>query len=275
MFVRNIFIIGFSMESYSIHKKRLKQLRFDKKDNNDLDGILKKITDPIIVYVLPKFKIKNISAINKDLKVANWDKHINAQQFIALKIISKAISLLFIFLFIKKSIFLAIIWSIPFFVVQFLLNNSAKNKREELLSGFSDFIRITQGYLASGMSMERAIEESIVFVSDVWRPILEKFVIDARLSNMDTAINGIKETVDIFEVKEFLSLVSLTIEQGGSALAGFNSQADKIQQMLKYNMLMKINKRKMIGILLQMPLLLCNMAVIGLPTIYSFTQLNL
>lgn len=276
LLIRNVFIIAFSMQDYSIHKKRLKQLKFGEEEDNDLDGLLKKITDPIIEHVLPKITIRNRAKIKRDLRFAGWDKHLNVSQFIAIKLITKAIGVTMGLMFFRKSVPFALVWFIlPFFAVQFLLNNTAKNKKEELLMGFSDFIRITQGNLSSGMPFVKSVEESIVFVSDTWKPILEKFVVEAELNNIDKAIEGLKEDADIFEVKEFMSLVSLTLEQGGSAVAGFESQAEKIQQMIKYNLLLKIGKRKMLGIAIQLPLLLCNIAVIGLPTVYAFTELNL
>lgn len=274
--VRNIFILAFSMENYSVHKKRLKQLEFgDSKEDDDLEGIVRKITEPIIKHILPKLTIKNTKAIEKDLRVSGWSKYMNVPQFVSLKIITKVISLVLFLAIMPFSRFLAILWLLPFFAVQFLLNNSAKNNREELMVGFSDFIRITQGYLSSGMPFVQSVEESIIFVSDAWKPVLEKFVIEAEINSIESAIEEMKNDVDIFEVRDFLSLVNLTLEQGGSAAAGFNSQADKIQQMIKHSMLLKINKRKITGILLQLPLLLSVMAIIGLPTVYAFTSLNL
>lgn len=277
LFTRNIFIMIFSLENYRVHKKRLKQLKFKDKglDEDEIKELVDKLTKPVIKTILPKIKIKNMSEIEKDLRMAEWDKKITVQQFVALKLITKALGLIAFILMFKASKFMAILWGgILFLSVDFLMKNSANNRRDRLMMQFPDFIRITQGYLSAGMPFVKAVEESIKFVGQDWQPILQRFVVEAELSDINTALNGIREEVDVFEVKEFLSLVNLTLEQGGDAKEGFEAQAEKVQQMLYDVMLAKIQKRKIIGIFVQFPLLLCNLAVFGLPTLDAMLNLN-
>lgn len=277
LFTRNIFIMIFSLENYRVHKKRLKQLKFKDKDldEDEIKELVDKLTKPVIKTVLPKIKIKNKIEIEKDLKMAEWDEKITVQQFIALKIITRVLGVILFLLFFKASKFLAFLWGgVLFLSVDFLLKNSANNRRDRLMMQFPDFIRITQGYLSAGMPFVKAVEESIKFVGQDWQPILQRFVVEAELSDINTALNGIREEVDVFEVKEFLSLVNLTLEQGGDAKEGFEAQAEKVQQMLYDVMLAKIQKRKIIGIFVQFPLLLCNLAVFGLPTLDAMLNLN-
>ena len=76
-----------------------------------------------------------------------------------------------------------------------------------------------------------------------------------------------KNTVDIFEVKEFVSLIRLTLEQGGNAKEGFLSQAEKISELQKNQLVLKVGKRKMLAQATQAPLLLADMIILCLPTI--------
>ena len=269
LFTRNIFMMIFSLENYRIHKKRLKQLKFKEKDldSDEIAELVDKLTKPVVKNVLPKFKIKNINEIEKDLRMAEWDQKMTVHQFIALQLITRVLGVLVFILLFNASKFLAIVWgAVLFFSVSFLMKNSAKNRRDRLMMQFPDFIRITQGYLSAGLPFVQAVEESIRFVGEDWQPILQRFVVEAELSDINTALNGIREEVDVFEVKEFLSLVNLIIEQGGDAKEGFESQAEKIQQMLYDSMMAKIQRRRIMGTLIQAPLLLCNIAVLGLPT---------
>lgn len=278
LFTKNVFSFVFSVGNYKIHKKRLKQLKFKNKqiDEDEVGELIDRITKPVIKNIIPKIKIKNLSEIEKDLQMAKWDKKITAIQFVALKIITKALGLFLFLILFKASKLMAIIWGIIlFFSVQFLLNNSVNNRRDKLMMDFPDFIRITLGYLIAGMPFVHAVEESIKFVGEEWQLILRDFVVEAELNSVEVALEGIKNAIDIFEVKEFVALVRLTLEQGGNAKEGFESQAEKIQQMLYDVILLKINKRRMMGILIQAPLLLCNMAVFGLPTVHSMFNMGL
>lgn len=268
----------FSLENYKIHKKRLKQLKFKEKKigDDEIVELVDKLTKPVIKNILPNLKIKNISDLEKDLRMAQWDKKITVQQFIALQLITKALGILLFLLLFKASKFLAFLWGvILFFSVGFLMKNSANNRRDRLMLQFPDFIRISQGYLSAGMPFTRAVEESIRFVGEDWQPILQKFVVEAELSDINTALKGIKKEIDVFEVKEFISLVNLILEQGGDAKEGFERQAEKIQQMLYDAMMVKIQRRRIMSTIIQGPLLLCNLLIIGLPTfdaMFNFTS---
>lgn len=277
-FSKNLFAILFHMDNYKVHKKRLKQLKFNhaEKSESEIGDMVDKLTQPVISNILPLLNIKDMNAIEKQLRMSQWNKHINGKQLVALKVITKAFGVVMGLILMGSNSFLALVWFIiPFFGVQVLLSNSANNRRDKLLMGFPDFIRITQGYLAANMPFVSAVEESISFVSDEWKPILRNFVIEARLTNVEKALDGIRDEIDAFEVKEFLSLVRLTLEQGGKAKDGFETQAVKVQQMLQDMMIMKIGRRKILGVFIQAPLLLANMAVLGLPTIGSFIDSGL
>lgn len=277
-FTSNVFNFIFSLDEYKLHKKRLKELNFDttKKTEMELKEIVDKATKPIISHIIPRLNIKNLNQVEKDLKMAQWDKHMTPIQYVSLSLLTKALGIIVFILLNKVSMFMAVLWSLLlFFSVSFLMSNSAKNRRQQLMVDFPDFIRITQGYLSANTPLAKAIESSIDYVGDEWKPILRDFVITNNLSGIDMALNKLKEDVDIWEVKEFVSIIKLTLEQGASAKDGFESQADKVMGMIQDVMMIKIGKRKMMGILIQAPLLLCIMVAFGLPVVDSFMSMGL
>ena len=277
LFLKGIFTIIFSMENYKLHQKRLKQLKFKESKTNatELNDLIDKVTEPVINRIIPKLKINNLEQIGKDLRMAQWDKAMTPIQYVAISLITKVLGVLAFLILFKVSKFMAIIWGVILFLsATVLLKNSAKNRREQLMLEFPDFIRITQGYLSAGMPFTRAVTESITFVGSEWQPILENFVIEAELKNIDKALEAMAQEADIFEVKEFVSLVRLSLEQGGNVKEGFESQAEKIQELLHDVLMSKIEQRRVYGIMIQAPLLICNLMVFGLPTINSMMNMS-
>lgn len=275
-FTKNVFMILFSLENYNIHRKRLKQLRFQKKkEDADLSELIDTVTKPVIHHVFSRFKPKRLEELETDLKMAKWDKYFTPIQYRALNVLLKAIGIVAFLLLSSQAMFIALIWFVGlFFGMDFLLKNSIKNRKEKLIADFPDFIRITEGYLSANVPFAKAVSESIKYVGDEWKPILQKFVIDCELKSIDEALENLKREVDLFEVREFVALVKLTLEQGGDAKDSFSAQADKIREMQMDMIAIKIGKRQTMGVLLQAPLLLCNLLVFGLPTVGSMMNFS-
>jgi len=264
------------MENYSIHKKRLKQLQFNKKkEDMEMSELVDTVTKPVINHVFSRFKPKNLEELEADLRMARWDKTFTPIQFRALSLLLKVIGVFaFLILFNSSSLF-ALIWGgILFFGIDVLFRNSLKNRKEKLLNDFPDFIRITQGYLTANIPFAQAVSESIKYVGEEWKPILQNFVVNCEIKSIDEALEELKKEVDLFEMREFVSLVRLNLEQGGDAKESFNAQAEKIREMQMDMIAIKIGKRQTMGIILQGPLLLCNLLVFGLPTIGSMMNMS-
>ena len=153
------------------------------------------------------------------------------------------------------------------FLMDFLYKSDLKSKNAILFSDFPDFIRIVSGYLVANMPLVQAIEESIKYVSEDWRPILSQFIVDCNSRGVDAALEGLRNTVNIFEVREFVALVRLTLEQGGDAKESFIEQADKVAEMQKDMFIIKIGKRKTMATIVQFPCLLITMAILALPVL--------
>lgn len=271
---KNLFILIFSLENYNVHKKRLKQLQFNnKKTDMDMGELVDKVTKPVIRHILPKLKPKNLDQLDRDLKMAKWDKYFSPIQYRALSLTLKIAGVIMGLLLYNISSTLALIWAVALiFGIDFLFRNSKKNRRDKLLADFPDFIRITEGYLSANFPFSQAVAESIKYVGEEWKPILQHFVIECDVKSIEEALEGLKNDVDLFEVREFVSLVKLTLEQGGNASESFSAQADKIREMQLDRIAMKIGKRQMMGVAIQGPLLLCNLLVFGLPTLSSMTS---
>jgi Flp pilus assembly protein TadB len=272
-FSKNLFMFLFAMENYNIHRKRLKQLKFHKKEEADVHELIDKVTKPVITHIFTKFKPKNLEQLERDLKMAKWDKYFTPIQYRALSLTLKIAGVLLFLLFFHASVFIATLWAVALiFGMDFLMKNSMKNRKEKLIADFPDFIRITEGYLTANVPFVQAVSESIKYVGEEWKPILQNFVIECEVKSLQDALESLKRDVDLFEVREFVALVKLTLEQGGDAKESFSAQADKIREMQKDLIALKISKRQMMAIALQAPLLLCNLLVFGLPTVSSMTS---
>lgn len=278
-FIRNIFMFLFSTENYSTHKKRLKQLQFNNKEDLTEDeqtrAFIEKITRPVLKYVVPKMKVRDTKELEKDLKLAKWDRYFNPSQYIAMNITLKIIGVIALILLIPVSIPFALIWfSAFFFLFGFLFNNSVKEAKEKLLAGFPDFIRITGGYLSADIAFTKAVEGSIPYVGESWRPLLQEFIVNCDIHSVEKAIDKLKDEVDVFAVKELLSLVRLNLEQGVDVRESFERQIDKVRELQLESIMNKIAKRQLLAMALQGPLLLTLIGAFGLPTFYSMTNLS-
>lgn len=276
IFIKNIFTLFSTMNETKLYQQRLKSLNFERKEDADLKGIIDTATKPIISYILPHISIKKPEQIEKDLKMSRWDKYMNVKQYIALKYALKLLGIIAFLIIYPQSSFMAVIWFVVlFFGLNFLMRNSANNRRQKLMNEFPDLIRISQGYISIGYPIAKAFEYSMKFVGEEWQEVLRDFVVTDNLSGIDKALDKLKEDVDVFEVREFISLIKFILEQGGDAKSGFESQANKIQSMLEDVLLLKIGKRKTMSIIIQAPLLLAIMAAFGLPTLQSMMNLGM
>lgn len=269
----------FNREHDDIHRKRLKELSFEgsrigQSQDEETKAFLNKVTEPVIRYILPKLKYSDVERLQGDLEFVEWNRLMNATQFRALDIILKMIGVVAFLLLINVNTMFAIVWfALPFFGLKFFLNNSVKNKKEAIFQGFPEFIRLTQGYLTAEMTLVDAIESTIEFVNEEWQPYLKRFAITARISSVRDALAELQHDIDIFEVKELLSLIRVSLDQGIDVKDSFESQTEKVRGMQLEVTMRKIEQRKMMGIILQGPLLLTIIVAFALPTIDSMMKL--
>lgn len=256
------------MENYSIHKKRSKQLSFDKKEDASIEDIIDSVTKPIIQHVFTRIKPRKLEELEMALRMAKWDKYFTPIQYRALNLLLKVLGIVLFLLFSQFSIVIAVIWGVILcFGMDILFKNSITNRRQKLFNDFPDLIRIIEGYLTSGMPFVQSVEESIKYVGDEWKPILKNFVIECEMKSVDEALTFLKEEVDLFEMKEFVSIVKLNLDQGGDAKDSFSAQAEKIRELQMDLIQIKIGQRQIWATMLQAPLLIACFIVLGLPTV--------
>ena len=167
-----------------------------------------------------------------------------------------------------QNLYLGLIWmAVLCFGMQILFKNSISNRRFGLMQEFPDFIRITQGFLMSGMPLAEAVENALPYVGTNWHPILDEFLVNSNLYSQNDCLELLKKQVPIFEVNEFFALLQLNLEQGIDVRECFSGQAEKVKAMQLEVMMGKIQSRKTMATIIQAPLMLCMIAGFALPTL--------
>jgi Flp pilus assembly protein TadB len=277
---KNLFAL-INKRDTKLDKKRGSQLKFDEKRTSSqdmtMDGLVDTVTGPVKKYVMPKVTVDETRTekLEKDIQLADW-KGFDAYTFQSLDLTLKILGIVMGLLFLTKSTFMAILWfTVLFFGLRFLFNNSISNRKYNLMAEFPDFIRITQGFLSSNMTLVESLENALPYVGPTWRPILQDFIIEANIYSQDECIEQLKERVPIFEVHELWSLIQLNLEQGIDIKESFNNQAEKVKSMQKEVMIGKIGKRQMMATVIQAPLMLCMMGGFMLPTLSQMINLDM
>lgn len=285
IFLRNIFKIMFRDNELKREMKRQAQLSSfknsadEKTDDDELIDLIKKVSSPFEKTLFKRYRVIEKPSFEFKLKFSGAYKYFPT----AISFYSFNIFLCFVLFMFGLVISLSAHSYIPLIVFEglaiilptLLLNNSCTEKSEKLFQGFPDFIRICEGYLIAGMTFPTAVEESILYVDDAWKPFLKQFVIDCDLKSQEYAIDNLKDSIPNFEVKEFLSLVKLNMQQGINIKECFDNQSERIKVMQKTAMLGKIKKREMLGVLIQAPLLISIFVAFGLPVVNSFMTIGM
>lgn len=272
IFTRNLLTVLFRMEHEGVKNKRLKSLNFEgsrigQSDEANTREFLNKVSDPVIRYILPHFKFKGNEQINKDLDFVGWGKYMRAEQFRALTVIMRIIGVIAIVLL------WGVLWPVALLIgsslllgLPFFLKMDVDEKKAEMLSEFPEFIRLTQGYLAANQTLTDSVERTLPYVAENWRPVLENYVTNAKIKSEREALEIMKEEVNIPEVRELLSLIRLSMDQGVNLYDSFENQHEKVRSIQLSAMMKKIHTRKNMAILVQFPILLMIFVALGLPT---------
>ncbi|RKO61860.1 type II secretion system F family protein [Caldibacillus debilis] len=273
IFARSLFTLLFSMQNYGIHKERLRQLQRageGKPEPDTASQLVETLTKPIIRYILPKLKPIDTNKLEKELRLAGWDRYFDPSTYRAMNILLKVAGVVALLaIWPIEPVFAVVFALLFFFLFGFLLKNGVKNVKEVLFNEFPDFISIIQGYLMAGVPLTKAVEETIPYVGDAWKGLLKDFVMNCNLYSVPEAIEKLCDEVDVFEIREFFSLVKLNLEQGINIKECFEAQAEKITEMQTEAMMNKIGRRQTMTIVIQAPLFLCIFVVAGMPTFYS------
>lgn len=279
-FVKGFVPALFGYGNMDVHNERMRQLDFNgsksrslksQSETEQIKKLVEDITTPIIKHVMPNIEYrKDLETLEKNLKFAGADKYFTAIQYTVLIIMGRIIGISAFVIFMPFSIFISVLWLFGLAIFpSVLFANSVKNKKEILLMGFPEFINISRSYLASGMSFEKSVEESIVYVNKEWQELLKSFLINSETLSRKECLEILAEESNLFEIKEFMSLVQLNMEQGIDVKESFERQYGKIKDLQNLAFIKKIEGRRVWTILVQGPVLLTILVAFGLPTFES------
>ena len=264
-----------------LKSKRKKQLntyqtlKKEKSNDEQIQELLEAVTKPVIVHVLPRLKPKDFKRIDKELKLLGWDKHFTAEKFVALRVGMKILGIALLVLFYPIEPIVGLLWfGALFFVLDLGYKGELDNKYQEILKEFPDFLELVEGYLSAGYDFVSAVEEVMPAMTH-WKPILKEFLIKAHYENLEAGLNLIKNTVEVFEVREFIAILQLGIEQGLDMGESLRRQSKAVEELKDLVFEKKLIKREILGIAVQGPLLITVLVAFALPTVYQMISLDI
>lgn len=254
--------------------KRVAQIKKQEAKKDELSEIEKKqrlvqnITQPVVNTVFDNYKPKSIYVIQRKLHVTGWDTYFSPVSWLALRLIMIAAGVVLAwFLSIKAGVAALVIGIVIACLPEMMLNNEYKNIREDLIIHFPETIRIISGYLSVGLILPKAFEMTAKTAKPRWKKILTEFSSRCKTDGDLEALTWIKEEVDLMEAREFFASVRLAIEDGIPPIESFEKQAVIIQRLLDDAIQKRIEKRKLLGTILQGPLLLLILVTFALPIV--------
>lgn len=281
LFVRNFFGLVFRLDGEKVHRQRMKELTFNnnrigQSKDAELKSFLTKVTSPIIDIISPRLKPKTLDKLQRELEYVGWSRLFQAEQFKALQLILMGVGLFLAPLAYAKinPIFGVVIFGATFFLPNFLLHNEIKNKQDRIFNEFPEFIQLVQGYLVAEMPLTEAIQNTIEYVNEDWQEYLTEFVVNSNTSSVGEALDRLQYRVNNSEVSELLSLIRVSLDQGINVKDSFENQTEKVKTMQMDVMMGKIEKRKMMTLIIQGPLLLTIIVAFGLPTLKAMTTIG-
>lgn len=259
-------------------QRRMNQL--SSLDNQVLDNdaqvqqLIDVVSDPAIKYLFPRLKLKNTWEKNRDLKLLGWDKYFTAEKYAATNLTLKIIAVVAFLLLSTANLAIALLWGVCLgFIMDLIYFTQIDEKKNQLLMEFPDFIEVLEGYLSAGYDFVRATEAAIPGMKH-WQPILKEFAAIAQYENLETGFKYIHDMVDIFEVREFISILQLGVEQGLDMAENISHQTSRIEELQNLAFSKKLANRQIMAVLIQTPLLLTVLVAFSLPTVAQMFGLN-
>ena len=270
-----IYLIKSDAKTKKLKKQRRDQLSFDdtKESKQDMSGLLNMMEEIFEKHIFKKFEPKNLDDVARLLRMSKMNSVFTPKSYIATKTTLQIGGAILAVVMFKSFGFMGAMYGVMAMVaLPLVVKSKANSRKEKLLYQFPDFIRITQGFLSANIPLVQAVKETSIFVGPDWKPILKAFVLDTELKGVNVALDNMRDEMDIFEVREFVSLVKLGFEQGGNVRDSFGAQADRIRKMQQDLMEMKLEKRKSLAVVIQAPVMLTSIMIFALPIVDSFTS---
>lgn len=259
-------------------QRRMNQLNaLDQKVlDNDAQArqLIDAVSDPAIKYLFPRIKMKDSWEKNRDLKLLGWDKYFTAEKYTATNLTLKIVAVVTFLLLASFNLMIATLWALVLgFIMDLFYFTQIDEKKNQLLMEFPDFIEVLEGYLSAGYDFVRATEAAIP-VTKHWQPLLKEFAAIAQYENLETGFKYLYDMVDIFEVREFISILQLGVEQGLDMAENISHQTARIEELQSLAFTKKIANRQVMAVLVQGPLLLTVLVAFSLPTVTQMFSLN-
>ncbi len=259
-------------------QRRMNQLNaLDQKVlDNDAQArqLIDAVSDPAIKYLFPRIKTKDSWEKNRDLKLLGWDKYFTAEKYTATNLTLKIVAVVAFLLLASFNLMIATLWALVLgFIMDLFYFTQIDEKKNQLLMEFPDFIEVLEGYLSAGYDFVRATEAAIP-VTKHWQPLLKEFAAIAQYENLETGFKYLYDMVDIFEVREFISILQLGVEQGLDMAENISHQTARIEELQSLAFTKKIANRQVMAVLVQGPLLLTVLVAFSLPTVTQMFSLN-
>lgn len=263
--IKNIFSIIFKNNELKTYSQRQRQiLSIENRNRENENSVIEKITNPFLNF--PFIHNYNLCKIKSNLIMSHWDEYFNPKQYLIINLLLKFVGTILAILFLKESIiFSAIFFILFFFIMDILMKNTINERREKIFNQFPKYVRLMDGYLSAKMTIVEATEKTLVNVGDEWKRLLTNFLVSARKHGSTQALDELKNATDIFEIKELMSLIKLSLEQGTEISDSFKRQITLIEEVQALVYEKKIIKRQMIGQAIQAPLFLALMVAFALP----------
>lgn len=274
LFMNSLRNIMFESSNIKNRNKRLNKLRFDDEDLNisKLKDIITKTTTPFM-FLIP-VSYKNNIALEKKLKIIEWDKYFTANEFLVLVWLLRFVSVILFFILGAKSSWIEGFVGIILlgFAPMFLLNNEYNETKKRILSGFPSVIRNLSCFLNADMSFVSAIRNTLNYTKNIWAVLLEEFANDCEVYSYEVAIENICSKLDIWEITDFFNMVNLSLQKGINLRESFDIQSERIDVLYRQSILEIINKRENAASLIQAPMLIGVILAFAIPIVQQFTQ---
>lgn len=275
MVTRNLLFALMGMGDYRLSKKRYKELKSTGKEKTKTDvyTLSEKVTSPLkhLIFNILGLNLTNEEELqrNLDLVKAPFD----AKGFYALSLTCKIIAVIGAMMTISSKPLAGLIFVVFWFGPKFLLNNELKEKKQRILFQLPDFLRLVQANLMTGFILRDAVERSVPKVGPEWRKLGKQLYIDMDLVGDEQALVNLKRKVDIPEVREFISIIGLAVEQGESPDKVLEAQEKNILSIIADNYDAIVEKRRIWTIIIQGPLMIVLLMLFALPLVSQFGQI--
>lgn len=277
-FISSLFQALFkSLRGYHLRRRRELARLFKRQAEED---IIHRLTEPVIKYLLPYFPFQAKRSLQNDLELVGWSRRLTVPQVQALRLLAWMTGVLAaVLLWVTGKPELRVLAGLAlftgFFIVDSFILSRVKRVQDGIIAEFPDFVEVVQAKLYADLTLDRAFMESLDHAGPYIRPLLRSFIQDANVvGNMDYALDRLAEKSGLFEVKEFVSLVKLSMHLGESAKDSFGHLADRLR-LLKLKLLeAKIEKKRMLSLLAPFVPIIIILALVGLPTVLQFGNLS-